>query len=86
MLKLEQICLPVKFTDIDIIKACDKILHVGKSNYKKVKILRLSIDARKKPNIKYVASVVVLLKKNLEKHFKKFEYIEKNYSKEKRTE
>lgn len=79
MLKLEQISLKINYTDRDILKAIDKILNIGIKNIKNFKMLRLSIDARKKPNIKYVASVGVYLKNNLETKFKKFLYEDKQY-------
>ena len=79
MLKLEQISLKIGFTEQDIKKSCDKVLRVGVSNIEFVKLLKLSIDARKKPDIKYVASVGVTLKGNLEKKFKNLHYEDKEY-------
>ena len=79
MLKLEQISLKVGFDEHDIKKSCDKLLRIGINKIEGVKLLRVSIDARKKPDIKYVATVGVTLKDELEKKFKHFYYEDKEY-------
>ena len=77
MIKLDQISLPIKHTNLDIEQAICKTLKIKKENISFFEILKLSIDARKKPNIKYIASVGVDLKNNLENKFSKLKY-EKN--------
>lgn len=74
MLKLEQITLPIKYTDEDIKKAISRKIKVNCNDIKEFELIKLSIDARKKPNIKYVASVTVTLKGDLEKKFKTLIY------------
>ena len=81
MIKLEQISLPLDFSDFDIENEILKKLKIKKQEIMCFEILKLSIDARKKPNIKYVCSVGVCLKdetrfQNLkhEKTAKKLEY------------
>ena len=74
MIKLDQIALPIKYTEKDIENAVIKTLKIKKENLQNFEILKLSIDARKKPNVKYVASVGVTLKNNLENKFQKFKY------------
>ena len=74
MIKLDQISLPIKYTDEDILKGVEKTLKINKSNIDSFEILKLSIDARKKPNIKYIASIGVNLKNNLENKFINLKY------------
>ena len=74
MIKLDQISLPIKYTDEDILKGVEKTLKINKSNINSFEILKLSIDARKKPNIKYIASIGVNLKNNLENKFINLKY------------
>lgn len=74
MIKLEQVSIPIKFTDEDILNQVTKILKINKKEIQTFELLKLSIDARKKPNIKYIASVCVELKNNLESRFKNLEY------------
>ncbi len=74
MLKLDQISLPIKYSDKDILSQITKTLRVKEKDIDSFEILKLSIDARKKPNVKYVASVGVSLKGGLEKRFTKFKH------------
>lgn len=74
MLKLDQISLPIGYTKDDIISQICKNLRVKSPDIFDFEILKLSIDARKKPNVKYVASVGVKLKENLEKKYSKLRY------------
>lgn len=69
MIKLEQISLPINFSEADILGDICKKLNTDAKNVQKFEILKLAIDARKKPNIKYVASLAVELKGNLERRF-----------------
>ncbi len=77
MLKLDQIFLPISYNDRDILFAAAKALRLQLNDVAKCELLKLSIDARKKPIIKYVASIGVCLKGNLENRFAKLKY-EKN--------
>ena len=52
MIKLDQITLPIKYTEKDIENAVIKTLKIKKENLQNFEILKLSIDARKKPNVK----------------------------------
>ncbi len=74
MLKLDQISLPVIFDDKDILQQVCKTLKINKDIVQKCEILKLSIDARKKPNIKYIASIGVVLKNNAESKYKNLQY------------
>ena len=74
MIKLEQLTLPIKFNDNDIIKAIISKIDIKNEDIKSFEILKLSIDARKKPKIKYIASVIVELKNNLERKFSAYSY------------
>ena len=70
MIKLEQISLPVKYTEKDIIKQITNKLKIKNTDVLDFEILKLSIDARKKPDIKYIVSLGVKLKDDLENKFK----------------
>ena len=82
MIKLEQISLPILFNELDIISQITRKIKIKKEDIKSFEILKLAIDARRKPNIKYVASIGVELPKSLENNFKelvfenKKEYLE----------
>ena len=74
MIKLDQISLPIKYTNFDILQSIERALKIKKDSVESYEILKLSIDARKKPNIKYIASIGVNLKNNLENKFEKLKY------------
>lgn len=74
MIKIDQISLPIKFTDFDIQEQICKKLKISQKDIQSFEIHRLSIDARKKPDIKYVASICVCLKNNLENKFKNLKF------------
>lgn len=80
MIKIDQIILPIKYTDNDIRSEICRKLRIKEANISSIEVLKLSIDARKKPNVKYVASVAVSLTGNLEKKFNKFKYTKFNKS------
>ncbi len=73
MLKLDQISLPIKFSNQDIKKQVCKSLKINEKLIKTTEILKLSIDARKKPDVKYVASIGVTLIDG-ENKYKKLKY------------
>ena len=74
MIKLDQITLPIKFSDCDILSQISKTLKIKIADIKSFEIFKLSIDARKKPNVKYVASIGINLNDRLESKFSKFKY------------
>ena len=61
MIKLDQVILPIKYSDQDLIIAICNNLKVRRSDILSYEILKLSIDARKKPHIRYVASLGITL-------------------------
>jgi len=74
MLKLDQISLPINYNDKVIAnKICD-VLKVNKKDIISHEILKLSIDARRKPNIKYIASIGVNLISSIEDKYQKLQY------------
>ena len=74
MIKIDQIILPISYTDRDIRAQICKKLKIKETTIENFEILKLSIDARKKPNVKYVVSVSVGLKGDLEKKFSNLKY------------
>lgn len=74
MIKLEQISLPIKFSDKDVFEQISKSLKISKDMIQSFEILKLSVDARKKPNIKFVASLGVKLSEKAEKKFSHLKY------------
>ena len=69
MIKLEQIKMPINFTENDLIKKCSEILKINKKLIKKHQILKQAIDARKKPNIFYVLNVGLEIDEKIENKF-----------------
>ena len=67
MIKVDEISLPILFCENDIKKAISNKLKIDVTKIKSFEILKQSIDARRKPNIKYICSFGVCLKDNLEK-------------------
>lgn len=74
MIKLDQISLPIGYTLDDIKSQICKKLRINKTEILSFEILKLSVDARKKPDIKYVSSIGVSLRPNIERKFSKFRY------------
>lgn len=62
MLQLNQVSLPIKFTEEDIYSKICKILNINKQDVKSFEISKLSVDVRKKPDVKYIASLLVELR------------------------
>ncbi len=69
MIKIDEISLPIKFTSKDITDAVCKKLHIKNNQILSFEILKQSIDARRKPNIRYICSIGVELSQDLEKKF-----------------
>ena len=61
MIRVNNIKLPLSYSDEDIIKACAKELRVSTENITKASLYRRSIDARHKGDIHYTTSVDVWL-------------------------
>lgn len=57
MIKLQNLSLPLKYTDETIKTAVIKRLSCRSEEIKTVKLLKLSLDARKKSDIHYIASI-----------------------------
>ncbi len=75
MIKVDQVSLPIKYTQKDIVASVGKTLKVPLEKIKSVELVKLSIDARKKPNVKYIASVGVVLDGGLENRFKNLAFV-----------
>ncbi len=74
MIKLDEVSLPIGFNESDIIENCCKKLKILPKNIKKTEIIKLSIDARRKNNIKYIASIGLELDKTVSTKFKNLEF------------
>lgn len=72
MIKVKNIKLPVEYTGNDIKKALIKSLNLKENNIESFRLHRLSIDARKKDNVYYNATVTAKLNINEEKIINKF--------------
>lgn len=62
MIRIQQLKLPVSHTAEELEQKIRKTLKIGKSDLQKVEILRRSIDARKKAELKYVYQLDVTVK------------------------
>ena len=74
MIKLDQITLPIKYNDSDIKTEICKKLKINEKDIASFEILKLSIDARKKPNVKYVVSIGVNLNAAVENKFQNLKF------------
>ena len=72
MIKVKNIKLPVDYTAEDIKSALSKNLKLKTDNIESFRLNRLSIDARKKDNIYYNATITAKLRINEEKILSKF--------------
>ncbi len=66
MIRVDNVKLKVGFGDADVIKAIAKTLKIRPNDVKNYEFLKLAIDARKKPNVFYVANVGVSLSNGFE--------------------
>lgn len=69
MIKVENLKLNIGFTDSDVKSCIAKNLKISMKDVCSYEFLKLSIDARKKPNVYYVGTVAVTLNKKLEEKF-----------------
>lgn len=75
MIKLSNVKLPVNYTDNIVIAEISKMLKIPKSSILKYEFSRLSVDARKKNNVHYTATINIAIN---EKQLKENEIINKN--------
>ena len=75
MIKLSNIKLPVNYTDNTVISEISKLLKISKTAILKYEFSRLSVEARKKNNVHYTATINVRLN---EKIAKESDVIKKN--------
>ncbi|MBQ3265883.1 MAG: FAD-dependent monooxygenase [Ruminococcus sp.] len=61
MIRINNIKLPLDYTDNDILRACAKELRISSEAITKASLFRRSIDARHKDDIRYITSVDVWL-------------------------
>ena len=80
MIKIDELKLEVDYTEQDLLAACAKKLGIKTSDILSLKLLKKSIDARRKPHIFYSLSVSLVLKGNLENKFPDKKYEEVDYS------
>ena len=64
MIRLSNIRLPIGYTDDDILRACARELRIAPEGIRTASLYRRSIDARRKEDIHYTASVDVTLHSN----------------------
>lgn len=74
MIKLDEISLAIGFNNQEIIEKCAKKLKISSKNIKDFEIIKLSLDARRKNNIKYIASIGLELDSINSEKFKNFEF------------
>lgn len=80
MIKLDQIKVNPDYKFEDLPKICSKILKINEKSIENIKILKKSIDARRKPNVFYNLTLALSLKDNLENKFKNLKYEQENLS------
>lgn len=67
MIKLEQIKLPLGYSDATLARACATRLGVNVSELRGVKLLKRSVDARHKPDLGYIVSAAVEVSETVER-------------------
>ena len=67
MLRLQNVSLPLDFSPEELKQKAAKVLKVSPSSLGEIKLLRQSVDARKKSDVRYICSVAVAVEneKNL---------------------
>ena len=80
MIKLDNLKIIPPFSLDKLTIICAKTLKIEKKSIKKVKILKKSIDARRKANVFYVLSAGVELDKKLEEKYADLKFVEEDYS------
>lgn len=74
MIKLDNIALPIGYNETTIKEICAKKLKLDVNNIKNFEFLKLSLDARRKNDIKYIASLALDLTEELENSFSHLKY------------
>ena len=64
MIRLREIAMPPKHTEAQLIYESARILKISASKIKNLRIVRRSVDARKKPDVKIVYTVDVKIDGN----------------------
>ena len=64
MIRINNVRLPLSYTDADIVKACAKELRISPQAIQKTALYRRSIDARRQNDIHYITGVDVYLNTN----------------------
>ena len=76
MIRVQQVKVPLKHTAEDVKKKCAKMLHLNETDFVEFHIVKQSIDARKKGEIKYVYAVDVKLKQKEDKFLQKIKGVQ----------
>lgn len=74
MIKLDNISLPIGFNNDIIKQICAKNIKISLKSIKNIEIIKLSLDARRKNNIKYIASIALDLDEKTAKSFPTLQY------------
>lgn len=80
MIKLDNLKLKPPFSMDELEKITAKTLKIPQKSVKKLEILKKSIDARRKPNVFYIISVMAELEEGYEEKFKHLSFIPQDYS------
>ena len=75
MIKLSNVKLPVNYTDDIVVNEISKVLKISKTAILKCEFSKLSVDARKKNNVHYTATINITIN---EKIVKESDVIKKN--------
>lgn len=74
MIKIDGINLSIGFSENEIKEKCAKKLKISQKNIAFYEIIKLSLDARRKNDIKYNANIALNLDGNLEEKYKNLTY------------
>lgn len=74
MIKLDNISLPIGFNNEKIKEICAKTLKISIKNIKNYEFIKLSLDARRKNNIKYISTIALELDQKTEQSFQHLKY------------
>ncbi len=62
MIQISQVTMPVGHTEEELKKKAGKLLRISPAQIREIRIIRRSVDARKKQELKYVYTIAVSLK------------------------
>ena len=74
MIKIDEIKLSIGYSSDEIKEKCAKKLKISAKNIKNYEIIKLSLDARRKNDIKYIASIALEINAELEEKFSDLKY------------